>query len=151
MEFSFFFYSECSCKALYDETLELIKRISDDYICNNDVISSNPVQVWFDNDSYADKDDYVINEYGFKNNHELMFYVYRSDMETGIKLMFEIIDCIITESDVSEFVLQDPWGMWVMKSANGKKQLRDTDAFEYPFELLGCSSEFERCEAKKNG
>lgn len=152
MEFSFFFNSKCSCKTLYAEILDSVIRIaSDDYICEDSIISSNPVQVWFFNEDDNYNDDYVIEEYGFFNNHDLKFYVYQSKEESGIQMMFKIINDILTKCDVTNFVLQDSGGPWIMKSINGKKQMRDTDVFEYPFELVECSSEFERCEAERYG
>lgn len=150
MEFSFFFYSAYSSEALYDGILEYIKDIAvDGYECNEGIISSNPIQVWFFNEDDAYREDYVFGEYGFRNNHDLIFYVYSSKDDKGMEMMFGVVDFILKNYSIENFVLQDPGGFWVMKRVNGVKQLRDTDVFEYPFELLECSGDFERCEADR--
>ena len=155
MEFSFFFYSAYSSEALHDGILDFIKSINgDSFADNGKVITSYPIRIWFDDDmDISNTNEYTQKLYGMSSDHELELYVYSKgdddNEEVGLAVMFRVINFIITEFEVEDFVLEDPAGPWVIKSVNGVKQLRDTDVFEYPFELLECSADFERCSAER--
>ncbi|ADU23179.1 hypothetical protein [Ruminococcus albus] len=154
MEYNFYIEKPIQRDELHQSIIDILKELSNkEHIDGDDVISCYPLQLFIYGPEYGA--DYVKEEFGFELSWELTFEVFsknETDNEVeNLRFFFKVINYLVEKFDINIFVLEDTGGTWIMKSLGEIKQLRDTDIFNYPFELLKCSSDFERCEAKQFG
>ncbi|ADU23170.1 hypothetical protein [Ruminococcus albus] len=155
MEYNFYVEKPIDRDELHQSIIDILKELSnkkqvDD---DDDIIACYPLLIYIYGPEYGA--DCVKEEYGFELSWELTFEVFsknETDNEVeNLRFFFKVINYLVEKFDIDIFVLADTGGTWIMKSLGEIKELRDTDIFNYPFELLKCAADFERCEAERFG
>lgn len=140
MDYSLFFYSGYSLREIYKYITRFFKVFSEEslHIYENG-IANHLCDVFFDFDTEIETSirEFGAEEFDMEINRQLVISVSKSEPAEGIRLMFMLISSMLDNGYISEnFALDDDVSATVILKKGAYTELKDSEYFHYPFELL---------------